>query len=194
MVLLARMTRLAGVTAVVGLVVGCAPIRVNSYAERGVDFARYRTYAWSTAVHGATGDPRLDDNRFFEELVKAAADSGLAARGYEKVAGGEPDLILHYHASVAQQIDLAVVDAVYCETNDCRPQIYDAGTLLFDLVDARTNQIVWRGWAEGSVEGMIDSQDLMERRVDDAVGRILEQLPATAAAPIRPVSSMPVGR
>jgi hypothetical protein len=174
---LARLARLAGVTAVLAVLVGCAPVRVNSYAERAVDFSRYRTYAWSPTAHGPTGDPRLDNNRFFHERVIADVDSGLAARGYEKAATGEPDLVVHYHASVTQEIDLSVVDAPYCDTNDCRPHVYEAGTLLFDLVDARTNRIVWRGWAEGSIEGIIDNQDLMEERIDQAVTRILAQLP-----------------
>jgi hypothetical protein len=55
--------------------------------------------------------------------------------------------------------------------------VYDAGTLLIDLVDARTNRLVWRGWAEGSVDGVIDNQEWMEARIDEAVTRILERLP-----------------
>jgi hypothetical protein len=174
---LTSVARLAAAAAAVGTLLGCAPVRVNSYSERAADFSRYQTYTWSPVSHGATGDPRLDDNRFFHERVMADADAGLAARGYRKVATGESDLVVHYHASVTQEIDLAAADAAYCETNDCRPHVYEAGTLLFDLVDARTNRIVWRGWAEGSVEGMIDDQDVMERRVDEAVTRILERLP-----------------
>jgi hypothetical protein len=172
-----RWARLAGVTAVVAGFAGCAPIRVNSYAERAVDFSNYRTYAWSPAAHGPTGDPRLDDNRFFHERVRADVEKGLAGRGYEQATTGEPDLIVHYHASVTQEIDVAVVDAPYCEMNDCRPYVYEAGTLLLDLVDARTTRLVWRGWAEGSIEGAIDDQRYLEERIDDAVTRILVQLP-----------------
>ena len=57
------------------------------------------------------------------------------------------------------------------------PGWYDAGTLMIDLVDTRTNKLVWRGWAEGSIEGAIDNQDWMERRIGEAVGRIMERLP-----------------
>lgn len=173
----AGIVRLTGVAVIAAGLAGCAPVRVNSYSERAVDFSRYRTYAWSPTVHGPTGDPRLDDNRFFHERVRADIESGLNRRGYEAAAAGEPDLIVHYHASVTQEIDVATVDAAYCETNDCRPYVYEAGTLLIDLVDARTSRIVWRGWAEGSIEGAIDDQRFMEQRVDEAVDRILERLP-----------------
>jgi hypothetical protein len=35
---------------------------------------------------------------------------------------------------------------------------------------------VWRGWSEGSLDG-IENQDLIEHRVTDAVTRILQKLP-----------------
>ena len=45
------------------------------------------------------------------------------------------------------------------------------------LVGTRTNKLVWRGWAEGSVDGVIDNQEWMEARIDDAVAQILQRLP-----------------
>jgi len=37
--------------------------------------------------------------------------------------------------------------------------------------------LIWRGWAEGSIEGVIDNQTWMESRIDEAVAKILERLP-----------------
>ena len=64
-----------------------------------------------------------------------------------------------------------------CAPGACGPYVYDAGTLLLDLVDRRTNAVVWRGWAEGSLDAAIDEQDRLERNVDDAVAKILARLP-----------------
>src|ERR1051325_9106111 len=38
-------------------------------------------------------------------------------------------------------------DACY-NNYDCEPSVseYDAGTLILDVVDARTKKVVWRGW------------------------------------------------
>ena len=65
---------------------------------------------------------------------------------------------------------------------DRQPVVYDAGTLFVDLVDTRAKTLVWRGWAEGSMDGAIDDQAAMDARVDDAVMRILRRLPPTDAA------------
>lgn len=100
-----RLVRLAAAVAISALaLMGCATMNLSSHAERGLDFAQYRTY-------------------------------------------------------------------------DCKPYVYDAGTLLLDFVDARTNKLVWRGWAERGMDGVIDNQEWMEEEIDEVVTRILERLP-----------------
>jgi hypothetical protein len=125
----------------------------------------------------STGDPRLDNNSFFQARVQAAVESQLAAKGYERAGGGTPDLLIHYHASVTQEIDLSQVEQHDCLVDGCRPYVYDAGTLLIDLVDARTDELVWRGWAEDTFDGVIDDQSWLEAKVDRAVAEIMAGLP-----------------
>jgi hypothetical protein len=174
-----RAGKVAAVAFSAAMVAACATMNVSSYVERGFEIRQYRTFGWGTADTFSTGDPRLDNNRFFDERVRMQVEKELAARGFEKELSGTPDLLVHYHASVKQEIDVRNLDReyAYCEERDCRPYVYDAGTLFVDLADPRTNKLVWRGWAEGSVEGMIDNQDWMEARVDEAVTRILARLP-----------------
>jgi hypothetical protein len=166
---------LALVTAAVAAT-ACAPVRVNASLERGMDFTRYASYAWATDDQFATGDPRLDNNEFFESRLRANVERILGARGFEKASAATADLVIHYHASAAQKIDVNALDRQYGYCEECHSSIYDAGTITIDLVDARANRLVWRGWSEGSLEG-IDRQDVIEARIDDAVAKILERLP-----------------
>lgn len=172
---------LAGVAAMT--FAACAVVSVRSYSSRGFDLGRYHTYAWKPADSHGTGDPRLDNNRFFEERVRQQVDQQLAARGFEKTVG-TPDLVVHYHASFRQELELREENQQYapCVPEDCGASVYDAGTLVVDLVDARTETLVWRGWAEGSMDGVIDDQAWLEERVDAAVLRIFQRLPSTATA------------
>ena len=160
----------------------CAIATVGSYSEQRFDLSAYRTYAWGPADTGGTGDPRLDNNRFFEDRIRRRVDEQLALRGFEKMDAGTPDLFVHYHASVSQKIDVSDLDrsSVSCGTVECRPFVYDAGTIFVDLVNARARTLVWRGWIEGTMDGVIDNQGLMESRIDDAVTRILGRLPPGA--------------
>ena len=156
---------------------GCASTRVNSFVERGVDFSRYHTYKWVPISQFATGDPRLDNNRFFMERVQADVEQQLAMRGFEKTTSETPDLLLHYHASISQRLDVPAPDPIDGHCTDCTPSVYEAGTLVIDVVDARAEKLIWRGWSEGSMDGVIDNQEWLEARIDDAVTRILGKLP-----------------
>jgi hypothetical protein len=156
------------------IVAGCAPIHVNSYAEPGVAF-HFRTYTWAPEDSVSTGDPRLDNNRFFSERVRESVDRELTARGFEKTSGS-PDLLLHYHASITQDIEITATTDHFEHCQNCGTSVYDAGTLVIDLVDARTARLVWRGWAE-KVDTVIDNQDWMEETIDLAVARIMKRLP-----------------
>lgn len=154
---------------------GCAPLTVNSFVERGVNLAEYRTYAWGPSDRLETGDPRLDNNPFFDAAVRGAVERRLAARGLER-ASAAPDVLLHYHASVGQQVlILGERRDGYCV--DCKPEVYEAGTLVIDVVDARTNTLLWRGWAEGTIDRVIDDQKWMEETIARAVERILARYP-----------------
>lgn len=174
-----RIQRTLKVMVVAALTFGgfaCAPVRVNTSLERGMDFAQYKSFTWAAEDRFVTGDPRLDNNEFFENRIKSTATNVLESRGFEEASPGTAQLVIHYHANVNQQIDVNELDAKYGYCESCHSSVYDAGTITLDFVDARTNHLVWRGWAEGSLDG-IDNQQIIEQRVDDAVTRILAKLP-----------------
>lgn len=155
---------------------GCAPVRVNASLERGMDFTKYSSYAWAADDQFNTGDARLDNNEFFERRLQANVDQALGQRGFEKVSATTAQLVIHYHANISQRIDVNALDRGYGYCEECHSSIYDAGTITLDFVDAKTNRLVWRGWSEGDLEG-IDSQPVIESRLDEAIALILQKLP-----------------
>jgi len=176
-----RLTRIAAAAVSALALAGCAAtLTVDSYADRAADFTRYRTFGWGPGEQLATGDPRLDNNPFFHGRVQAQVEKQLAAKGLEQATSETPDLTIHYHTSITQEIQAGTADRRYgyCEGDGCDPYVYEAGTLLIDLVDTRSNRVVWRGWAKASVEGVVENQEWMEERIDQAVARILERFPA----------------
>lgn len=178
------MPRLPRLTALIlGVLVGagCATMSVSSHAARGVEFARYHTYDWGLADALPTGDPRLDGNPFFHDYFQGAVDRQLPSRGLERSAAGRPDLLVHYHANISQGIDVDRIDREhgYCYTDDCRAGVieYEAGTLVLDFVDARTNRVVWRGWAQDNAKGILSNPNGMQREINEAVTRMLKRFP-----------------
>lgn len=177
-------TGLITAVAVAGLA-GCASMNVSSHLERNVNFAEYVTYGWGPADNLPVGDPRLDNNPFFNDYLQGAVEKKLAAKGFERAAGTDADLLIHYHASVNQRLDVYRADQQYgyCY-GDCEPQVVDfeQGTLVIDLVDAKTKKVVWRGWAQDTMTGVIDNQDRLQKQVDEGVTKMMLLLPRGGAA------------
>ena len=159
----------------------CATMNVSSHVLRSADFAQYRTFDWGPADALPTGDPRLDRDPFFQDHLQGALEKGFSGKGFERVSAGTPDLLIHYHANISRRIDVNRLDSErgYCHGDDCQVRTVEveAGTLVVDVVDARTNRLVWRGWAQHSVKDMLDDRDTMEQKINEAVTRMLEQLP-----------------
>ena len=169
---------------------GCLTlVPVSSHVERGVDFVRYRTYDWAPADALPLTDERLRDNPFFVDDMHGAIDTELNRRRLVRVTGERADLFVHYHAAVTERLEVATHPGRFrdCVGDDCRPKVneYDAGTLVIDLVDASTERLVWRGWAEHRLEEMLDDPAEVKRRVQDAVRRIFDTLPLTVTGETR---------
>ena len=160
---------------------GCATMNVSSHVARGLDVGQYKTFGWGPADALPTGDARLDKDPFFQDHMQGAVEKQMAAKGFERVASGTPDLLIHYHANITQRIDISAADRErgYCYEDDCQTGVieYEAGTIVLDFVDTRTNKVIWRGWAQDSLEGVLDNKDRMERKINEAVSRMLARLP-----------------
>jgi hypothetical protein len=155
-------------------------VQVHTYVPRSTDLTRYHTYAWAPPGAFPTGDPRLDNNTLFIERLQRAVERQMARKGWATAAGDQADLVIHFHARVDQRLELTDVHGAGRTNEDSGggPVIYDAGTLLLDVIERRSNTLVWRGWAEGSVEGVIDNQAWLNEKIDAVVARILVTFPA----------------
>lgn len=178
-----RSTAIAVVTGLGLALAGCATMKGASYVERGAQFTHYRTWAWAPADARPTGDPRLDNNPFFQDRLRGAVEHEMTRRGYVRSTLAEPpDLRLHYHTNFTKTFEITQGGARSGSCyGDCEPEAYayEQGTLVIDVVDARTEKPVWRGWVVDNMEGVVDRQDLMEREVDAAVAKMFELFPTT---------------
>jgi hypothetical protein len=156
-------------------------MNVSSHVERGLDISQYHTYDWGPADALPTGDARLDKDPFFQDHVQGAIEKEMAAQGFQWSASGTPDLRIHYHANISERVDVDRLDRDrgYCAGEGCPPPTirYEAGTLVIDVIDARTGRLIWRGWAQNTVKDMLDNQDVMAQRIDEAVSRMFMRFP-----------------
>lgn len=178
------MTGLRSCAAMTALVAttSCASMSVGSHVQSGLDVAQYHTYDWGEPDALPTGDPRLDKDPFFQDHILGAVEKQLAGKGFEQAAvDGNPDLLIHYHAAINRRLDVNRTDTDYgyCADEDCLARVFEfeAGTLILDIVDTRTNRVIWRGWAQDTVEGVLEDRDRLAQKIDEAVTRMLANFP-----------------
>jgi hypothetical protein len=170
---------LAGVALAVS---ACATMNVSSHVEQGLDFRQYRTWAWAPPDPVPASDPRLD-NAFFQDHLQGAVEREFAARGLTQTVseGDVPDLLVHYHANITPRVSVAGADQTSgaCYDGDCSVRVFDneVGTIIIDVVDGHTNRLIWRGWAQNPVEGVIDHPEKFQTRIREAVTRMFKRFP-----------------
>jgi hypothetical protein len=174
------------VMAALGLALpACATMNVSSHVEPGLDFAQYHTWQWAPPDALPTTDARLN-NTFFQDHFQGAVEKQFAARGFEQTRseGERPDLLVHYHANISPRMTQSNGDATSgaCYDENCTVRVFenDLGTMMVDIVDARTGRLIWRGWAQTGVEGVLDHPDRFASRINDAVTRMFARFPRSS--------------
>jgi hypothetical protein len=133
------------------------------------------TFAWSQAGDRVTGDPRLQNNPFFEERLHEAIEWELSMRGIRRVDGAA-DLSIHHHLSMA---DHELIDEAVDESGHSRQQVlsYTEGTVVVHIVDNRTGRDVWLGWAQANMEPALQGPEQMRRWVYGMVKEMFRRWP-----------------
>lgn len=180
---LAGFLRLALLAAGLGVVPACGP-HMDVRAERSTiaTFGRYATYAWALPAAPARS-ARETNAALVDWRIRNAVDRGLAAKGYVRTADAA-SLFVDYDVAAREQNTEAFQDYFRHRrqggTKDMgEPFVagYPPGTLVLQLVDARTRQLAYRASATGAVDEGGD-----RRRLDEAIERMLADLPRVMTA------------
>jgi hypothetical protein len=144
-------------------VAACSGLEVETEHDRKVNFSRFRTYAWIAGVPAR--DPAI------ESQIHEAVDRELPFKGLVKAEEpAAPDLFVSTYVSVEENrivqpdqwgYDLGPVGMGSSRVNVLTLPL---GTLLVDLVDARTKKLVWRGQVSRAVDRQI-SQEAIRKAV-----------------------------
>ncbi len=172
---------------------GCSTVTVQSDYDRSVSFSGFKTYGWMPYPLKKTGDPRIDSNSTLALRIRNAVKSQLAAKGVTEKSPGIPDFLVGYHVTLKKKTTTKELNDVYTalDTSSFRTRLrydpsgqmgtrqtyeYEEGTLILDIIDPKTQKLLWRGSAKGEVD-FSASREAKQERVNEAVERILEQFP-----------------
>jgi uncharacterized protein DUF4136 len=163
--------RMVGIS--LGLALSPASIPAQSIQtdyDRAYDFSKLQTYDFVAQARGAN-DP-LAANPINDRRVQAALDSQLVAHGYARDAGGRPNFLVAYHAATRNRVGVQEWGYGPGRWGSRRIDVneYTQGTLVVDVVDAATKQLVWRGSATGTIE-----PKEADKKIKKAVSKLMDQ-------------------
>jgi hypothetical protein len=160
--------------------VGCSPqISVYSDIDPDYDLWTYKTFDWGRKVNIEEGKNPLHYNELNDKRIKAAVQHELNVRGFE-LSSSNPDLIFHYHIIIDDQSVVTTEPfgyryGPYWTRMHTDIYSYREGTLILDLMDRKTNNLVWRGWAKSAIDNI--DPEKVDELIKEAVGKIFKKFP-----------------
>ncbi len=159
-------------------------MHVRSDYDDATDFDDYRAYNWLPGFSPSVVDGRIDAGRL-DDRVRRTVEIELTRLGYEKAEPADADFFVTYQTALSTDLARTVDhiyqhrqegDAFYAYGWESYEREYDVGSLIVDVIDARSDKIVWRGWAEAQVD-FNSTQAQRDERVAQAVHEILDRFP-----------------
>jgi hypothetical protein len=153
----------------------CAPFNVKTDYASTANFSQFKSYKLRI------NDLQLNDidkDRVLNEISKQLQSKGL-------VVADNPDLIVNVKANHKQVKDVNV-DRSFGMYGWGGPfgwgvggrrtwtSNYNEGALIIDLVDAKTNKLVWQGVGSGI---SVDSPKAKQRQIPEIVSEIMKNYP-----------------
>jgi hypothetical protein len=162
--------------------------QVNTDFDQNADFGKYKTFAYTVCM-------RIE-NPLIDKRIVAGLENAVVLKGLTK-AERDPDVIVTYHSSTATDVAIDTNTWGYGYGSGWRwghgrygyggsgfgggplgttttTRTYTKGTLVVDIWDARTKQLVWRGTA---VDTVSDDPKKNDRNVQKALEKLFKKYP-----------------
>ena len=158
----------------------------TAWRASGVDFRNYRTFSW--AAPGDTALTMRRDDKLFAGTIYLYANGELKKKGMTFVKA-KPDAVFMFdtqvqdHTRYEQSAQLSVGIAyggpgyyvggsAPVAGGKITAVPYQDGRLIIEMFDTRTRQLVWRGWAQKSLDGTTDVGQTIKRAIEDIMFKL----------------------
>ena len=164
-----------------------AQVKVGADKNFTKSLSDYRTYAWSTSIDQIPSDKifigpngvYVFNNESVRSKIKDAIQFELSAKGYQRVQNN-PDILVIFNVT-EQPGTLRTYNGYETFNNGLDSTLtpenveltkIDAGTLLINLIDAKTGVVAWQGYASGILKPDMINDNM---KVREAVASIFSK-------------------
>lgn len=146
-------------------------VTVNSMP--GTNFSKFHTYKW-VPIAGAS-----HPNQIVDTQIKDAINTQLSAKGLAVTDSDKADMYVGYQTSIDQERQWnAMGDGMRFGggMGTATSSTIKIGTLVLDMYDSSTKQLVWSGTATKTLEPG-SNQEKNEKHLNSAMKKLLEKYP-----------------
>lgn len=154
--------------------------QVETDFDHHVKFSQFKTYSWQEITPA---------NSLWDSRIKDAVNTQLEAKGLSLTAEGGDVAIVAIKTTQTQRTLQTFYDGFgggwrwrgfggFGEATTTE-QDYKEGTLIIDMYDAKTKQLIWRGKAEDMLS---DKPDKNDKQLEKGVEKMFKNFPPQSAA------------
>lgn len=188
-------SRLAATVGLLAALSACSSgIQTTQDYSPDFSFAQIQTWDWMPEPpRTGAANPRAD-NDFVRTRLRNAIEATMEDKGFQKVDGGDPDVRVGFHLALDEGVDYRTLNTYYgggwgygmyrypyggmgMSSTTVQERRYTVGTLIIDVFDVASQQLVWRGAGEGRLKDPTTDPVERQRRADDAVWEIMRPFP-----------------
>lgn len=167
-------------------IVSCSSMKVKYDRDTRVDLSTVRTYAWfeKPESYPDSADEALMKNTLLDKRIKKAVNVQLISLGLQ-IEDEDPDVLIDYHVSLKDKVEVHNLPSYWGRRYRYGSHItyvdeYKEGTIIIDVLDAKSEELIWRGIAISKMDEEPDPRDL-EKAINKAVKKMFENLPSDLA-------------
>jgi hypothetical protein len=140
----------------------------------GTDFSKYHTYKW-VPIEGAS-----HPNQIVDAEIKQAVDAQLSTKGMTKTDDEKADLYVGYQIAVDQEKQWNAYGMGgglrWGGMASATQSTISIGSLVIDMYDPGTKQLVWTGTASKSLDPS-SNQQKNQNNLNKAMAKLLKNYP-----------------
>jgi hypothetical protein len=155
--------------------------QVKTDFDHQANFSQYKTYSWQEIK---------PENSLWDSRIKSAVDAQLTAKGWTQVDSGGDVAVVAIKTTQTQRSLQTFYNGFGggwgwrrfggggFGDSTTTEQDYKVGTLVVDLYDAKTKQLIWRGSAEDTLS---DKASNNEKKLVKGVAKMFKKFPPESA-------------
>lgn len=147
---------------------------VTTNSMPGTNFSKYHTYKW-VPIEGAS-----QPNQIVDAQIKNSIESQLNAKGLSKTDADNADLDIGYQVAVNQEKQWNAYGTGGLRwgggMGTATQSTLNVGTLVLDMYDPATKQLVWQGRATKTLDTS-NNQEKNQKNLDKAMAKLLKNFP-----------------